>query len=251
MRLVMRFTMILKVIEIDKNRLPDFSLLEFENKKSGMNDPLHDSGDLLPFLEDFLADPPEIDWLNLESEVNDVMRSELARQNSDFDSSSTTLSPKNKSLSTSAMKSYDDQRSLGASTVMIPVENHVAHEYETGTAINDKNKKGEEHDFSKETDQVKADTPGVLTEKIGRYRVLQAMVYHHRRKYNGNLEVPFVLSDLYAEYPEVKKIVQDGHSAIQNTLRSRNYLSQPDNKRGTGNYWLTPKGVEYAMNQGW
>ena len=27
--------MILKVIEIDKNRLPDFSLLEFENKKSG------------------------------------------------------------------------------------------------------------------------------------------------------------------------------------------------------------------------
>lgn len=208
-----------------------------------MNDPLHDSGDLLPLLEDFLADLPEIDWLDLESEVNDVMRSELACQNSDLDSSSTTLSPQNESLSTSAMKSYDDQQSLGAPTVMIPVE--------TGTAISDKSEKGEEHAFPKEIDQVKADTPGVLTEKIGRYRVLQAMVYHHRRKYNGNLEVPFVLSDLYAEYPEVKKIVQDGHSAIQNTLRGRNYLSQPDNKRGTGNYWLTPKGVEYARNQGW
>ena len=247
-----------------------------------MIDPLHDSGDLSPLIENMFGDLPDIDWQHLphlEEEINHVMRDELVRQAGDIDSSP-NLSP-NTSLLKSAMRSSDDHTSL--STAMIPVENYVVNDVETKTDVFDhESKENEKHVSSKK--QVATPTsiakvgkykvlqdetgkhhasfedpkqdkeqiaPPVLTAKVGRYKVFQAMIYHHRHKYNGNLQSPFVLPDLYAEYPEVKKIVQDGHSAIQNTLRNKGYLSQPNEERGTGKYWLTRNGIEFAKNQGW
>ena len=252
-----------------------------------MDDPLHDSGDLSPLIENMFGELPDIDWQHLphlEEEINDVMRDELVRQAVD---SSLIFLPE-KSFSKNAMKSSGDQTYLGASTAMIPIENHSINESVTRT-IDDIETEGEkqkalprEHgkeqvakpaatakvgryrvfqdgevkrsfgNREKSTDQDEDQIASpVLTAKVGRYRVFQAMIYHHRHKYNGNLQSPFVLPDLYAQYPEVKKIVQDGHSAIQNTLRNKGYLSQPNEERGTGKYWLTRNGVEFAKSQGW